>query len=66
MSTTSTTSTVARSRKRRTASALAVVIALTGITAGAVGTASATTMPPKKCFVEVYYDGHWTKVQVSC
>ncbi|MER7973451.1 MULTISPECIES: hypothetical protein [unclassified Streptomyces] len=55
-----------RNRTRRTASALAVLAAVIGLTAGTAATASATVDSQKKCFADVYYEGHWVTVEVEC
>ncbi|MDT0473766.1 hypothetical protein ACIQKE_31585 [Streptomyces griseoviridis] len=55
-----------RARKRRTASAIGVLVAVIGLTAGTAVTASATADAAKKCFAEAYYEGKWIKVEVAC
>lgn len=51
---------------RRTASAIAVLTAVIGLTAGTAATASASADSLKKCYVDVYYEGHWITVEVEC
>ncbi|WP_157877437.1 hypothetical protein [Streptomyces odonnellii] len=58
----------ARTRKYRVASAIGVLAAVIGLTAGVGATtaSAASTSIAKKCFVDFYYEGHWTTVEVEC
>ncbi|MFJ9692436.1 hypothetical protein [Kitasatospora sp. NPDC101183] len=57
--------TTTRPGRRRAAVALAGLIAFTGLGLATASTASAESFA-KKCYVEVYYNGTWHKVQVKC
>ncbi|WP_316528244.1 hypothetical protein [Kitasatospora brasiliensis] len=63
MATSTTTSTTARPGKRRAAVALAGLIAFVGL---GVATATTASAADRSCYVEVYYQGAWHKVQVKC
>ncbi|AXG77337.1 hypothetical protein [Streptomyces paludis] len=55
-----------RTRKRRVASAIGVLVAVIGMTAGTAGIASAAEAPTRTCIISVGYEGKWISISYKC